>query len=307
MITAQILTFNNEKTIKTTLDCLKNIPVLVSDGGSSDKTLDICKHYNCFILKHKVKNRSHTRNELSEKSKTDWQIYLNPGETIIQGSLDQDFQGNSVQVEVMNGDIITKQIRIWRKKLFFINPVCEKIYDENPSTADLIIWQDEEEIDIEAVKNWQKTDPLAAEPYYYQAFDNLKNKKYQEFVSLAEYYLFKKSGTVAAEMLRYYMAMVHCYTNELNKAIKENLICLSENPLMAEFWCLLGDIYMQGKEFDKAIVFYENAIELGAFRLRTDKWPMQISKYDEYPKLMIEKCRQNKQQTVKLIYPTRLQ
>ena len=79
--------------------------------------------------------------------------------------------------------------------------------------------------------------------------------------------------------------------NNTQEAIQNIVACLAENPLMAEFWCLLGDIFTKISKFDKAIAFYENAIILGCRRQRLDFWPMHISKYGDYPQEMIEKCK----------------
>jgi hypothetical protein len=79
--------------------------------------------------------------------------------------------------------------------------------------------------------------------------------------------------------------------NETNEAIQNIIICIAENPLMAEFWCLLGDIFTKISKFESAITFYENAIILGCRRHQLDFWPMHISKYGDYPKEMIEKCK----------------
>lgn len=60
--------------------------------------------------------------------------------------------------------------------------------------------------------------------------------------------------------------------------------------MMAEYWCLLGDVYYQQSSYEKAKHFYENALVMGARRLRTDAWPMEISKYKAYPNKMMAAC-----------------
>jgi len=64
--------------------------------------------------------------------------------------------------------------------------------------------------------------------------------------------------------------------------------------MMAEFWCLLADVYYAIKDYDRARIFYENGLILGSRRLKDDGWPMEISKYKEYPLNMIEGCNQIK-------------
>jgi len=85
--------------------------------------------------------------------------------------------------------------------------------------------------------------------------------------------------------------VVQAYLGDLNTAIKHILSCIATNPLMAEFWCLLGDIHYKLKSHIRAAAFYENAIILGEQRLKSDSWPIQISKYKEYPDRMMEKCK----------------
>jgi len=95
-------------------------------------------------------------------------------------------------------------------------------------------------------------------------------------------------------MIRYYLALAYLIHHRKVKPALQNInLCLCAHPLMAEFWCLIGDVYYHLlKRFDYAKDFYENAIILGARRLKKDKWPMDISKYESYPKKMIESCDQ---------------
>ena len=92
-------------------------------------------------------------------------------------------------------------------------------------------------------------------------------------------------------MTQYYCSMVNCYIKkQYNTAIKFLLPCVAKKPTMAEFWCLLGDIYYALKDYERAKTFYENAIILGSRRLKNDDWPLEISKYKESPQKMIEGC-----------------
>ncbi|MEJ7827411.1 MAG: glycosyltransferase family 2 protein, partial [Segetibacter sp.] len=63
-ITAIILTYNEETNIRA---CLKSVTDVVSeifviDSGSSDRTLDIAKEFNCKIVNHPFENYSSQRN-----------------------------------------------------------------------------------------------------------------------------------------------------------------------------------------------------------------------------------------------------
>ena len=86
--------------------------------------------------------------------------------------------------------------------------------------------------------------------------------------------------------------MLQSHHKKRVKPALQNLnLCLCAKPLMAEFWCLTGDVYYHLlHDFKKAKQFYHNAIVLGHHRLKSDKWPMDITKYNTYPSKMIESC-----------------
>ena len=97
---------------------------------------------------------------------------------------------------------------------------------------------------------------------------------------------------MSAVMIRYHLAMVCVYKlGDHNKAIKYLLECIAARPLMAEFWCLLGDAHYKVRKYDKAVAFYENAIVLGGERLK-DHWPIEIPKYEDHPQKMIASCKE---------------
>jgi len=77
-ISVIIIAKNEEKMIE---DCLKSInnwanEIVVIDSGSTDKTLDICRRYNCEIFKTSEAGFSSWRNLGKEKSSFDWIFYL---------------------------------------------------------------------------------------------------------------------------------------------------------------------------------------------------------------------------------------
>ena len=81
-ISVIIIAKNEEKMIE---DCLKSInnwanEIVVIDSGSTDKTLDICRRYNCEIFKTSEAGFSSRRNLGKEKSSFDWIFYLDADE-----------------------------------------------------------------------------------------------------------------------------------------------------------------------------------------------------------------------------------
>ena len=196
---------------------------------------------------------------------------------------------------VLNKDVIVKETRLWNKntKAQFKNPVFEKLNLQSTKVLDMIIYQ-EHTVDIsKKVDIWKRTNPLAIDVYYYKAFMALGDKKFDEFKSFIAHYLFNTNKLdIPHIMSRYYLAFVQgIIENNIDNAIKNLAVCLAENPLMAEFWCLLGDLFIRTNKFEEATAFYENAMILGSRRLKLDFWPMHISKYYEYPNEMISQCK----------------
>jgi len=314
MITIQMIIQNNESTIHQTLESIEelNAKLLFADIGCKDKTSSICKKYGEVIKMDFRNNRSDIRNKLVEISETEWNLQLEPWEIIIRGKEDlNNLQGNSLyRCNLIQNTLITKPIRIWPgKQAKFSNPVFESIVGTALPTSIYIKSTEPDTSDnkLFLLDEWKKRNPVALEPYYYSACILLTQNKWKEFIDVGNYFLFQeKKITMASIMTRYYMATVYCYVfKEYYKALELLLYCLSNRPLMAEFWCLLGDIYYETNEYDKAECFYENAKVLGSRRLNSDEWPFDITKYKDYPNKMMESCKQLVAKTNK--FSTKLQ
>lgn len=299
MITTHILTYNNENTLEKTLNSisfLKN-KIIIGDLGSTDNTINIAKKYGAeIILVKETDNFSKIRNEIVKNSKTEWQFYIEPWEELIS---EFEIPSNNNYFSIIEEEILSKQIRLWNKnQLFFTNPIFENINSKNAEFSDNIIICHKKITNYDnyfkIIDKWKKTNPTLADPYYYEACLLLSQRKYQDFLKSAEYYLFYEQEGMSVVMTRYYCAMVQCYIiKEIKKSIKNIIFCLSRNIAMSEFWCLLGDVfYYLSEDFEKAASFYENALILGSRRLKNDIYPMHIPKYKEYPEKMIKSCQE---------------
>ena len=146
---------------------------------------------------------------------------------------------------------------------------------------------------MQDVLAWQKINPTTADSYYYESMIHLSKFRYDEFLRSANHFLFlSRETTMPVILTRYYMAMAYVAKKNPHEAFANLIICLSAKPLMAEFWCLLGDIYyFLQRDFNKAFWFYKAAIALGSRRNIGDTWPVQLSKYNDYPLRMIESCK----------------
>lgn len=304
MITTHLIVQNNEETIEEALESVLplNGKILIGDIGSTDKTLEICKKYHVEIVKLSLNNDlGKVRNKLTEYSQTEWNFYIEPWEKIIQGHEEIQKVSHLSHCSIIQDYLITKSIRIWSKETKFKYPVYECL--NGPSKeSDVFIHAkqiDLSERNLKLIKVWKEKNPLALEPHYYLACILFGQRKWKEFLDVANYFIFQETKqTMASIMTRYYLSLVYFYLEKnYRKSINNLLFCLTKKPLMAEFWCLLGDVYYHLDKYDKAIAFYENAKILGSCRLKTDEWPLEILKYKEYPNEMIENCEKMIQNT----------
>jgi len=312
MTTIQILTKNNEKTIAKTLESIEKIQCekTIIDLNSSDKTCEICSKYKDVKIFNHAENESRAaiRNKFSKEKEIN--IYLNPWENLIQGDCflnkiienKEDFN-LPVSVYVLENQTISKEIRIWKDQKF-TNPVYESINSDSELEPRIIIYsdfsqvKDERKNNLEKVNKWLKEKPLSIEPYYYAACCHLSLRNYEKFFYYSNQYFSKEMKIEDSYlMLKYYNAQVKLYLNKVKEAAESVMFCLSYKPFMAEFWCLLGDIYYKQKKLNKSICFYENAIIIGEKRKNQDFLPIEINKYQKYPKEMIETIRKIKKES----------
>lgn len=297
-LTVHLLTKNNEATIDKALESLLplNCPILIADRGSTDRTITIAENYGAQIFRVPFMTRDQARNHVL---KSRWKMYIEPWEVLTMGHQEiTKVTHGAHRLTVINNGVITKEVRLWDGPQQFINPVFEYLQsDTNKEVAAVIFSKggvDPKE-GLAEIELWKSREPMLSEPYYYQACLLLAEGRYEEFLKISEHFMFlNKSQTVATTMNRYYYALTQVYHKKKARPAIQNLIlCLVAKPLMAEFWCLMGDVhYHLLNDFDKAKHFYLNAMALGKHRLKTDKWPMEIAKYKAYPEKMIASCEE---------------
>lgn len=295
-LTIQIIIQNNESSIEECLTSLSGLKahIILADIGSTDKTLEICKKLghnpNSYAF---ADDYSKLRNKLIQPG---WNLMLEPWEVLIHGAdvfeaiTDVPF---AYRVGIMQNDAINRAVRLWHTdlKIKFTNPVFE-ILDTPAEHADIYFKSLPHVFDAEPIlEKWRYKEPLSTQIQYYSACCYLQKKQWTKFLDTATEYLFhEKKNQMSLIMTHYYCAMVQSYILKNHKKAAAYLVpCLAEKPLMAEFWCLLGDIYLENKSYLKAAEFYENGILLGKHRTN-DAWPLEISKYNTYPEKMRTAC-----------------
>ncbi len=292
MVTVQILTKNNSKTIAKTLESVQFLSptIFVGDMGSEDRTIDICENFGAHIIRLDDRDRSKGHNRLIDESPNGLKMMIQPWEVLAQGH--ENIQNG--YASILTGQVVSKEIRFWTEGRF-INPTYERLAFKNEKEAGVLFYSigsRNYEEDLRLIELWKSVDPRLAAPYYYQACCQMALGRYEEFLKTVEHFLFLDKNSMSSIMARYYLAMVHLIHKKQARPVLQNMnLCLCARPLMAEFWCLMADVYYHLlKKFDQAKEFYENALILGQRRLATDKWPMDISKYGTYPRKMIESC-----------------
>lgn len=296
MLTIQILTKNNAKTIVKTLESIESLEaeVIVGDLGSDDLTIDLCEIAGITVERLGDIGRNVARNRLTRDG---WNMALEPWEIILQGKqLIHQQNGRCAYASILNQKILTKEIRFWTPRMQFLNHTFETLAAQTDNESGVILRSSGKrnpEEDLRLIEQWKQNSPMSHQPYYYQACIELSQGKHEQFLGTANRFLVGSSVSMSTIMIRYYMSCVYLTHKKKVRPTLQNLnLCLCAQPLMAEFWCLLGDTYYHLlKKFEDAIEFYENAIILGGRRLKTDKWPMDITKYKEYPNKMMESCK----------------
>lgn len=302
MLTIHTIVKDNEDIIDRMLDSIQslNSQLLVGDMGCKDSTINKCLKIKAKIVRlHLENDLSKARIELLKHSQTKWNLYIEPWEFFLSGKelLEKytSLQPAAYKFNILDSDLITKQIRLWHTdtKVYFKNPVFEHLVGSSLS-SDVYLVSENKQINENILENWLKEKPLSSEPIYYKAFIELKKNNWDAFLNYASNYLYKeKILKKPVVMTYYYVSMVNCYIkNDLKKALEAIVPCLSSCPTMAEFWCLTGDIFYTMKDYKKAKSFYENAILLGCKRSSLDDYPIEISKYREYPEKMIRSCQE---------------
>lgn len=88
-----ILTFNSEKTIAATLEsaCKVSDDIHIVDSFSTDKTLEIARHYGANVLQHEFENYGVQRNWAiyTLPLKYDWQLHLDSDERLSDGLVEE--------------------------------------------------------------------------------------------------------------------------------------------------------------------------------------------------------------------------
>jgi tetratricopeptide (TPR) repeat protein len=304
-LTVQILAKNQQNLIIPTIQSIQNLncQIILNDLGSQDKTVELAETMGVNILHHTSNDRSEIRNRIIKEANTKFHMYLDPGEVLIQGLREIiQFKENAAYLSIITNGTLCKEIRLWNveNKFKFKNPIFEYLDCKTDIYLNTFIkgCVNNDSNQLEILQNWRMSQPTNPSPYYYESLYMLSIGDLDGFMNMSQHYMFieKNKTSVSATMNRYYYALAHLHKGKVRPTLQNINLCICIQPTMAEFWCLIGDVYYYLiKDFDKAIAFYENAIILGSRRKKNDIWPMDIAKYKEYPNSMIDSCKKIKE------------
>ena len=295
MLKVHILTRDNEDTIGRCLESVARIGgrVVVGNLGCNDGTTRIARDMGAEVVDLKFDgDYSEVRNSLCSKGPN---MYVEPWETVARGAESIGGLSGGHYFYVMNGGFVSKEVRLWEGGRFE-NPVFETVVGaEAVVTPGVVIVggrrPDSRVESTDMSRKWADRSPTSPDPYYYLACSLLAEGKTREFLAAAnKYLLMSDSGGEATVMMNYYLARVQFVQGEIRDAYRRALGCLATCPSFAEFWCLVGDMLYSRGDHARAAHMYQNARTAGMRRPSDDTFPIELSKYDSYPRNMEEKC-----------------
>lgn len=299
-----------EATIKTILSAKTYAKqVIVGDVTSSDKLKSFCSSNDLKYVKMSVNDSlSQCHNDLMDMSEMKWHMHLYPGETVNNPvKITETTHGSPAvyRLPCIQAGWLNKETRLYHRDLGcrFSNPVFESIDYKTPRFLEAYVAGAEGGLPAHnkrLLETWSVKQPLSIEQKYYGTLTCLMEGKQTAFIDAARNYLFLDTKqSVSNIMMRYYLACALANKPQTRQEAARQLVtCLAASVLMAEFWCLLGDLCQADGSYERAKAMYRNAIVLGGQRHKDDAWPMHIAKYNDHPEAMTAACNESARNAV---------
>lgn len=243
--TVEILTWNSEKTLKKCLESVKDFDdIIILDGNSTDKTLEIAQRYGARIIKQietdeknvRIEHFGEVRNKGLKHAKHDWFLYVDSdeylsdevvkeiGSIVAKADNNKYFAYNIPRLSVFKGRILDKLRPVYQVRFFnlkavegFIKRVHERInikqgYEvgvlKNPEYVPLE--------DIESLKKkWDWYIDLQMQDTKKVSLKLLLTKTWANLYKFTAYWvkyvlsLVRRSGSSMPFLYEYYNALYH--------------------------------------------------------------------------------------------------
>jgi tetratricopeptide (TPR) repeat protein len=318
-IAVNIITTNNEPYLKDTLESVKPLDpeyVIVYNGKENSEESELCLQYapNSTYFHKWNEDFSELRNIALKNTNSYWILWIDSDETIDKESADKITElVNSKpsnpyhNFKLIHGNTTVSQLRMFSKtsKEKWRFPIHEKIIPEilpdwHPDIKITHRINNNERSHIRNINILNKaleSNPASPEYNFYLAIDYHLVGQHMKSLLCAEKFLLHypiRSVDVKKMYMRYLISWIYTFQmRNYQKAIQIILGQLAQNCNIAEFWCLLGDIYIKLGKFDSARIFFQNAITMGKYKY-DHMWITDLDKYEVYPEIKIKLCETKK-------------
>ena len=314
-ITVTMIVRDSEKTLERALLSIKplNPQIVILDTGSKDNTMSIAKKYTNFVFeKTWVDDFSVARNETLQYVSNDWIMYLDSDEWLhdsapakILSIVNQERpEFPFYSFELHQGPMRLPQVRLWHKSrgAKWYRPVHELLLPNAPRGVkeDIVVYHESrpEELssskrNITILKKAMDEDPHDPLNHFYLSVEYNIVQEYDKSVYHGLKFLVTDQNVMLGRKMyiKYVLAWTYAWKKQEAKlAIKNCIEALAVNICIPEFWCVLGDVYLNlFRKIPQARCFYRNAIHFGKYHPK-GMWLRDLEKSSVYPEHMIKKC-----------------
>ena len=313
-IAINLITKNDEPRLEKALESAKDLNpeyIIIYTGDIKAKEYEICRWYDPKCTYTEWKDHfSEIRNLAIERTTADWIIWLYSDEEIEQSSIPKILEIAKTssnpyhKFELIHSSIKMKQMRMFHKSgnkkwEFAVHErIVPTTLPENHSDIHIIHniqnVQKSSARNINIINRELEKDPSNFDYHFYAAVEYHLINQQMKALSHAEKFLFNyttKNNDVKKMYMRYLKAWICAFhLNNQQKSAEIAFGQLVHNCNIAEFWSLLGDIYLNLGKFDHAYRLFENAIIMGQYKY-DGLWATDLDKYDKYPKIKMEYCK----------------
>ncbi|PEP91767.1 glycosyltransferase [Bacillus toyonensis] len=280
---------NEEQAISRCLESVKDITdeIIIVDTGSTDKTIELVKKYNAKIYNFKwINDFSAARNFAFSKATKEYILWLDADDIIehtnremflnLKSTLNTEIDAVSMKYNLSfdtegNSTFSVKRYRLVKKnKNFqwygFVHEYLEvygNLIDSNIS----ITHKKEKAFNNRNLNLYQKQlakgKKFSPRDTYYYANECKDHQLYTVAIEWYTKFLDEKKGWVE-DNIQACLKRGECYLklNNIEKAFYSSLQSFIYDTPRAEICCQLGYIFLEKQEYNKAIYWYETAINI---------------------------------------------